>query len=92
MANLICSIHCYDLNSFESYFAGVLGEIDNEIPVIVTYCIENAKFLKKYNSIIFIKTENKGFDLINKFTVYQFLEYFKINYKFICFLHSKKTD
>ena len=71
--NLICSIHCYDLNNFEHMFLKIMDTMKNNFSFIITYVNINQDIINKYNKCVFICVPNKGFDLINKFTVSFFL-------------------
>jgi hypothetical protein len=91
---LIYSIHCFELQKFENIFKNVIDTIGTKHPIIVTYNvnINGQKFINKYNYITFIKVQNKGLDLINKFTCNQLLNYLDIDYKYVFYLHSKSND
>ena len=89
ISKYICSIHCYDLNNFEVMFMEIMNGMKNHFSFIVTFVKINEDIVKKYSNIIFICTPNKGFDLINKFTVSCFLKQHSVDYKYICFFHSK---
>jgi len=88
----ICSIHCYNLNTFDAMFSDIICKMKNDFSFIVTYIYLDEDVVRKYDNVIFIHVPNKGFDLINKFTVSFFLQQHSIDYEYICFFHSKNCD
>lgn len=92
LEKFICSIHCFNLNTFESMFSDIISKMNNDFSFIVTYIHLDEDVIRKYNHIIFIQVPNKGFDLINKFTVSFFLKQNNIDYEYICFFHSKNCN
>ena len=92
-SKLIVSIHCFDLNQLDIYFDKMIKDIISQgYAIIITYCISNEDLLNQYNKITFLKVDNKGLDLINKFSINFLLNYFKVDYKYIFYIHSKNNQ
>jgi hypothetical protein len=87
----ICSIHCYDLNNFNSFFGIYLNRIEKFFDLIVTYVKDPLGVSSQYE-YTFIRIENKGMDLGSKFVTADFLKNKRIDYSYVFFIHSKTKD
>lgn len=84
----ICSIHCYDLNNFNSFFGIYLDRIGKFFDFIVTYINDNNNIRLQYD-FTFIKIQNKGMDIGSKFVAVDYLKNQNVPYSYIFFIHSK---
>ena len=83
----ICHIHIYDLSKFHFYFGNIVPNLQKDFTIIITYCLGN------YNSSdidkIYIKINNKGYDIGGKICMIDYINQLDIDYEYILFLHSK---
>jgi hypothetical protein len=88
----ITHIHCYDLNLFINYFSNIIENCLLETDVLVTFSIENESIIKQYDNIIFLKINNKGYDIGGKICCFKYLYDNNVNFTNIFLLHSKSDD
>ena len=87
---LIIHIHCYDLKLFNEYFNEYIN-IFNKYQIIITYC-HGDNFISNSDNYIYLKIENKGYDIGGKIILLTYLYNNNINFEYILFLHSKSDN
>lgn len=88
---LIAHLHCYNIDQFSHFFGKHMKKIEKyHSLIVITFSIGNK--IPEYNNIVCIKCANQGMDIGGKMVCLEFLKSYKINYKFILFLHSKTDD
>jgi hypothetical protein len=87
----ICSIHCYDLKNFGSFFDEYILVLSVFFDFVVTYVNDITNIRFQYN-FTFIKMENKGMDIGSKFITVDYLKNKNIPYSYVFFIHSKSSQ
>jgi hypothetical protein len=90
LTEYICHLHIHDICTFSEYIE-YINIIINEFSIIITY--NNGDLIENHlgYNILFIKVENKGYDIGPKVSMLKYLENESISYKYILFLHSKSS-
>lgn len=86
----ICSIHCYDLSNFHTFFNVYISKLSTFFDFVVTYINDVNNIRLQYN-FTFIKMQNKGMDLGSKFITVDYLKNKNVDYSYIFFIHSKSN-
>lgn len=85
-----CHIHCFNLNDLYLFFNVFIDNYKNYFNIIITYSFGEIPPI--YLDILFLKIDNKGADIGAKICAIKFLYDRDINFEYILFIHSKKSD
>tara|TARA_Y100000389_G_scaffold42673_2_gene37352 strand:+ start:1160 stop:5227 length:4068 start_codon:yes stop_codon:yes gene_type:complete len=80
-------LHCFNISQFNEIYGKYINKISKYFSLVITYSIGENTI--NNSDFVLLKIPNKGMDIGAKFCAVAYLNYNKISYEYIIFLHSK---